>query len=159
MWGREIDEADRILYQRWVAIRSRCNNANSQNYKSYGGRGIFLSEEFKNYVTFVDYIKSLPDFNLDNSIDRINNDGGYERGNLKFSNRYEQSNNQRKTVFVSFGGERISACNFTRLYIKKFLSQQVARLARKGFTGEQIIQRESVSNRAGLRHNKLRTSA
>ena len=158
MWGREIDDIDRVLYQRWVAIRSRCQNPLNPQYKNYGGRGITLSGEFQDYATFVDYIRQLPNFDLNNSLDRINNDKGYERNNIKFSTQLEQSNNQQRTIFLTFNGRRMSAKDFAREYVKKYKPQQVARLAREGLTGEQILEKELTSRRAGLRYNKLRAA-
>lgn len=85
------------FYATWDSMMQRCFNPNSINYKNYGARGIVVSEEFKDCKTYISYIESLSNYslNLDYQIDRINNDGNYERGNLKFSSLIEQNHNKR----------------------------------------------------------------
>lgn len=85
------------LYSRWDSMMQRCNNPKNTNYKHYGGRGIKVSEEFKNCKIYIDYIQSLPGYSLNkfNQVDRIDNDGNYERGNLKWSGTVEQIINTR----------------------------------------------------------------
>jgi len=76
----------------------RCNNLKATSYKYYGGRGIqnkFQSPEaFINYVmvdlgvTHIDQIRGL-------QVDRINNDGHYEPGNIRFATASVNTNNRR----------------------------------------------------------------
>ncbi len=67
----------------WNHVTSRCNNPNDVSYKYYGGRGIqclFEScSEFTNYV-----INELQVDPRGLQIHRINNNGNYEPGNIKF---------------------------------------------------------------------------
>lgn len=90
------------LYHTWSRIKSRCYNENDKNFNSYGGRGIKLYSEWINDSTaFIEYIVSLegyPDTEL--SIDRINNDGDYEPGNLRWATMETQAQNRRSTKFT-----------------------------------------------------------
>lgn len=71
--------------------RKRCNNPKISNYRDYGGRGIkFL------FTSFSQFFKELGPRPKGMSIDRINNNGHYEPGNVKWSTRKEQNNNKRK---------------------------------------------------------------
>ncbi len=85
------------LYSRWDSMMQRCNNKNCTNYKDYGGRGIEVSEEFKDCKIYIKYIESLKGYkiDLDLQVDRINNNGNYERNNLKLSTQTEQKLNTR----------------------------------------------------------------
>ena len=92
-----------IDYALWKAIKTRCYNEKSTGYKNWGGRGIIVSPEFKNEPEiFVNYIKQLPNYDFNRSghkgvtLDRINNDGNYERGNLRWVTMKVQNNNKRK---------------------------------------------------------------
>lgn len=79
-------------------LEGRCNSPNDISYKNYGGRGIqnkFKSlDAFREYVinelgiTSIDQIQGL-------QIDRINNDGHYEPGNIRFVTPKVNSNNRR----------------------------------------------------------------
>lgn len=77
----------------YADIRHRCNNPNATGYKNYGGRGIrclFTSDEFIDYV--------INDLQVDPrglQIDRINNNGHYEKGNIRFVTRKVNNNNKR----------------------------------------------------------------
>lgn len=79
----------------FYCIKQRCNNSKYTDYKNYGGRGIkclFISaDEFVNYV--VNELKTDP---RGLQIDRINNDGHYEPGNIRFVTAKENSNSRRK---------------------------------------------------------------
>lgn len=89
------------LHRIYAAIKYRCNNPKTHNYKNYGGRGIqnkFNSlDDFRNYVKndlgydTYDKIKGL-------EIDRIDNDGNYEKGNIRFVTCKENNNNRRDNV-------------------------------------------------------------
>lgn len=86
------------IYSVWRGIKIRCLNTNSKHYKDYGGRGITVCEEWKDsFQTFYDYVSKLAHFGEKGySIDRINNDGNYEPGNVRWATAKEQANNKRR---------------------------------------------------------------
>lgn len=80
---------------RFVGIKQRCNNPKYKGYKNYGGRGIRCL--FKSSDEFVNYI--INELQIDPrklTIDRIDNDGNYERGNIRFVTQTENLKNRRK---------------------------------------------------------------
>ena len=82
------------LRQVYGAMKNRCNNQTNNRYKRYGGRGIkcrFTSDEFVDYV--VNVLKVNP---MGLQIDRINNDGHYEVGNIRFVTCKENNNNKSR---------------------------------------------------------------
>lgn len=83
------------LYDAWINIKQRCLNPNNPNYKNYGARGIRISEEFENnYTVFKDYMGERP--SDEHSIERLDVNGNYERGNLVWADNRKQSMNRRK---------------------------------------------------------------
>lgn len=96
------------LYATWDSMMQRCNNPKHRSYKNYGEREITVSEEFKNCKNFIEYIESLPNYSEDNQIDRIENDKGYERGNLRWLNRSEQNLNKRTRSDNTSGYQGVS---------------------------------------------------
>ena len=89
------------LYSVWNTMKYRCFNNNSPQFKDWGGRGITVCEEWKDdFQTFYDYVSQLPHFREEGySLDRINNDGNYEPGNVKWSTRTEQNRNRRNVNY------------------------------------------------------------
>lgn len=84
------------LYQVWCCEKARCYNTNDRNYCDYGGRGVSVSEEFSDFTIWLEYVETLPNAYRDKySIDRIDNDKGYERGNLRWASRSIQAQNTR----------------------------------------------------------------
>jgi hypothetical protein len=60
-------------------------------YRHYGARGIEF--RFADFASFIEVIGPRP--SADYSLDRIDNDGHYEPGNVKWSTRHEQVHNRR----------------------------------------------------------------
>jgi hypothetical protein len=88
------------LYKCWTSIKTRCLNPKSEAFKYYGGRGITIAPEWiDDFSTFRDYIFQIlgPKPSPQHTIDRIDNDGDYEPGNLRWAPKVVQSQNSRGT--------------------------------------------------------------
>ncbi len=78
------------------SMKKRCENPNAKQYEDYGGRGITISQEFQCFEVWESAINKLPNaWSKGYSIDRIDNDKGYEQGNLRWATALEQNNNRR----------------------------------------------------------------
>ena len=86
---------------------SRCQNPNHKQYKDYGGRGITVCEEWKDFSVFRKW--ALSNGYVDGvdycSIDRIDVNGNYEPSNCRWANRKMQMNNRRANVLLTYNGE------------------------------------------------------
>ena len=94
------------LFGIWNDIKKRCFNANSKFWKNYGGRGITMFEAWLNdFQAFYDYVSGLENFGRAGyTLDRINNDGNYEPGNVRWADRKTQNRNKRNNAKVIFEG-------------------------------------------------------
>ena len=87
---------DHWLYTRYYAMKTRCFNKNFWQYPDYGARGITVCAEWrKNFWNYVAYVESLPGYQDGFTIDRINNEGDYEPGNLRWASVATQNSNRR----------------------------------------------------------------
>ena len=77
----------------WRAMLQRCNDPKHRKYKNYGARGIKV--EFTCFSDFFNYVvKELKADPRGLTIDRIDNDGHYQRGNIRFVSRAENNRNR-----------------------------------------------------------------
>lgn len=89
------------VYKAWRSMFARCSK-NSRVYKHYGARGISVCNEWKSFEPFFEYMGHPP--SPQHSLDRINNDAGYEPGNCRWATKSEQCKNQRRAVFIEIAG-------------------------------------------------------
>jgi hypothetical protein len=84
--------------QAWYNIKHRCTNPKDPKWKYYGGRGIEL--RFPSFKEFIAEIGLRP--SPQHSVDRINNNGHYEPGNVRWAAKVEQARHRKA------GAERLS---------------------------------------------------
>ena len=96
--GEQHRMRDSKMYKRWSNIKSRCFNKNTPGYHNYGARDITMCDEWSNsFTSFYNHVKSLPDYGKKGyTLDRINNDGNYEPGNVRWVDKHIQVVNRRK---------------------------------------------------------------
>lgn len=100
-------------YEAWIGIKKRCNNPKYHEYHLYGGRGISVCVEWNNsFQSFLSYVGYRPDNNY--SIDRINVDGNYEPGNIRWANKGDQNRNRRITIWYTLYGIRHTLKDWAR---------------------------------------------
>jgi hypothetical protein len=84
-------------YSRWYQIVARCTRPSHPRYADYGGRGISVHPAWRSDPgAFVAYLDAeLGPCPPGHSIDRIDNDGDYVPGNLRWTDSHTQRVNQR----------------------------------------------------------------
>jgi hypothetical protein len=88
-------------YRTWKAMFTRCYNPNARYFSRYGGRGIRICERWRDYADFLaDMGPCPPGYTLE----RINNDGNYEPGNVRWATQAEQMRNTSRTRLLTHDG-------------------------------------------------------
>jgi len=96
-YDQDIFRVKYPFYRTWQSMKSRCYNPNDGNYYLYGARGIAVCDR---------WLSSYNDFVLDittlgvkptpaHTLDRIDNDKGYELENMRWATKKEQIANRR----------------------------------------------------------------
>lgn len=102
-------------YEIWCAVKKRCLNPNDTAYRYYGGRGITICDRWKNsFASFIEDMGKRP--SKEHSIDRIDDNKGYEPGNCRWATRIEQMNNVRTNHRIDVYGESLTIEQAARKY-------------------------------------------
>jgi hypothetical protein len=91
-------------YKAWSAIRERCCNPGQEMFHHYGGRGILMCERWKN--SFQEFFKDMgfrP--TPKHTIERKNNNSGYNKNNCIWATRKAQQNNRRNNLMFHWKGK------------------------------------------------------
>jgi hypothetical protein len=101
----------------WTNIKTRCLNPNYKQFNDYGGRGITLCAAWiDDFAAFHDYVSSLPHFGEKGySLDRIDNDGNYEPGNLRWATQSEQTRNTRRNRLLTIGDKTLTLVEWAEI--------------------------------------------
>lgn len=89
------------VYSVWKSMIQRCTNPNNPRWASYGGRGITVCVAWQ---TFENFRRDMGDPPAGASIDRIDNDRGYEPGNCEWSTGQDQNRNKRSNRQITYQG-------------------------------------------------------
>ena len=125
------------LRKRCNAVKARCTNPNDAKFKYYGGRGILFL--FASPLAMAEWVRDnlgFPDA-CNASLDRIDNEGHYSPGNLRWATPKIQGTNKRRYVVGDYG-ERVRRLREAR---PDYSEQTIRTLVKGGLTDEQIISR------------------
>lgn len=98
----------------WNGMKARCFNPKCISYKSYGGRGITICDE---WLTFENFHKWAINNGYSDGlqIDRIDNNGNYEPNNCQWVNAHDNRVKQRKNRYITVSGETRTISDWIRV--------------------------------------------
>lgn len=92
----------RATYQSWYDMRTRCLDSEDEQFSLYGGRGITVCERWReNYDAFYADMGPRP---AGTTLDRIDNDQGYDPFNCRWATMETQSRNRRSNRMLTLSG-------------------------------------------------------
>lgn len=98
----------------WSSMIQRCTNPNHASYKNYGGRGVTVCQEW--LESFERFLADMGPRLEKNSIDRIDPERGYDKGNCRWATHAEQGSNRRNNRMATAFGKRHSCAEAAALY-------------------------------------------
>lgn len=100
------------LYHVWENILQRITNPNNRSYHRYGGRGIKICEQWKDFRSFA--IDMEPSYKPGLWIERVDNDGDYTPENCVWATRQQQSLNKSNIRMLEFNGEKMPLAHWAK---------------------------------------------
>jgi hypothetical protein len=91
---------DHPIYGNWAAMIQRCRDENQKAHKYYAGKGV--CERWNNFALFRDDM--LPTWKPGLTLGRIDNEKGYEPGNVRWETWHEQKRNRSDNYFITVNG-------------------------------------------------------
>lgn len=116
-------------YRAWNQMKNRCLIPTVKAYPSYGGRGIKVSPLWLNdFPAFLSHVGPRP--SPQHSLDRLDNNGNYEPGNVAWRTFSEQNANRRNSVNIEFRGESVPLAELARRFDMPYckLHRRIVRL-------------------------------
>lgn len=123
------------MYGMWLRVIQRCEDANCTDYKYYGARGSIVCDSWHSFDNF---LRDMGDRPKGGTLERIDNNLGYNPDNCRWATRFEQMQNTRATRLVEFNGKTQSISMWAREYGIKPRTLN-ARINRLGYTMEQAL--------------------
>jgi hypothetical protein len=142
--GQTASYAKTAEYTAWSNMVARCRPGTHPHTGRYGARGITICKQWRDsFEAFFADVGKRP--SPQHSLDRINNDGDYEPGNVRWATRAQQQRNTRKTIFLVFDNERLPVSVWAeRLGISR---SKILWRARNGYPIEQILSTDRAPRR------------
>lgn len=102
------------IYRIWSSMIERCQSPTCPTFEHYGGRGITVCQRWRD--SFSAFYQDVGDPPPKYTLERIDNDGHYEPGNVRWATRKEQARNRRGNHLITFNGETKCIAEWAEIY-------------------------------------------
>lgn len=103
---------DTRAYRAWCRMKQRCGNPSTRGYNVWGGRGIAVCDRWRS--SFESFLRDMGPCPPGGSLDRIDNERGYEPSNCRWASQRQQCNNQRRNVRITYDGRTETLADWAR---------------------------------------------
>lgn len=122
------------IHRIWRGMHERCYSPNHTFYDYYGGRGIYVCDEWHKFENFYRDMGEKPQ---GLSLDRIDNDGPYAPWNCRWATTKEQARNSTLVTLLTWKGKTQSIVEWSEeLGINK---QTISTRLGRGWSAERAL--------------------
>lgn len=104
IYNKQDGRSKHPLYGIWRQMMQRCYNEKSKIYHRYGGRGIYVCEEWHNFFKFVEWSNSVGGRPDGYTLDRKDNNGPYSPQNCRWATMKTQNMNKSDNIVIEYNG-------------------------------------------------------
>lgn len=134
---RKAEQTPPWLVARVKSMKARCTNTSHIAYADYGGRGIeFRFASARAGAEWIMENLGIPERDPNTQLDRINNDGHYEPGNLRWVSKQMNTANTRRGGWVA----KVHKFRMDHPEIR-YADKTLRNMFSMGLTDEQVIER------------------
>lgn len=119
----------------WRLLKDRCLNENHPRFKDYGGRGITVCSRWLSFENFLEDMGECPE---GMTLDRENNDEGYEPGNCRWATTKVQGRNKSNNRLLTYDGRTQCLVDWAEEFGIK-TKTLISRLDRQGLSIEKAL--------------------
>lgn len=134
------NQRNSLEYRTWNHIKQRCYDKNDPNYHKYGGRGIYVCDQWLGKYGYSCFLadmgrKPTPDHSIDRFPDQ---NGPYSPENCRWATRSEQARNRGTNRLITYLGETLPLITWSE---RCGLSRKLVRLriVRLGWSVERAL--------------------
>lgn len=100
-------------HKSWSEMKQRCYGSSDWKKKFYKEKGIIVYEPWlTDFVAFFNYMGPKP---VGLELDRIDNDGSYVPGNVRWASKTQNSRNRSISVYVTYKGKRLHLMEYCEI--------------------------------------------
>lgn len=129
-------------HKSWVSMKARCDDAGSDNYHLYGGRGIRYCEEWSDFSVFLNDMGERP---VGFTLDRLDPNGNYEPGNCRWASPKQQALNKRESIYIDFNGFNVPIRELGLAY--GVPTTTIYRRYKQGYKGVDLVTKKNMNER------------
>ena len=123
-------------YEIWSGMLKRCLNPNCKAFPAYGGRGITVAPEWRDYLSFLHDVGRRP--SPRHQLDRIDNDGNYEPGNVAWNTSKQNNRHRRDSRLITVNGKTATIAEWAESVGMSYW-KLYQRIVRDGWTPERAV--------------------
>lgn len=135
---KDLTPADQDIkrtYNTWINLFGRCENPNNPAYGDYGGRGIKVCSRWYDFDVFVTDMGVRPE---GSTLNRIDNNGHYEKDNCEWAAPAAQQRNKRSNALLTYRGETKTIAEWSE--VSGVPAQRLAQRRRAGFSDAECFE-------------------
>lgn len=104
--------SNKAIYSVFMGMKQRCYNSNYWAYKDYGGRGIKICDRW--LEDFRNFLEDMGEPPINYTIERKDNNAGYNKENCIWASRQDQQNNRRVNHLLTYKEKTMTVAQWGR---------------------------------------------
>ena len=139
------------LYRIWANMRNRRSNHRNPAWGRYGGRGIRVCDDWECFENFK-YWAYSSGYSNELTLDRVDNNQGYEPDNCRWSNAFQQANNKRNNHRIEYNGETKTLSQWATVFALPYKTLH-RRIVTLGWAPEEAFTKPLRKTSQSAKHN------